>query len=95
MTWTPERTALLLEMRARGLTHDVIARELGVTRSAVSGKCDRIDGYRRRDSGYRTDYRVARHKLTSRSSKSWDEKMFEPYAIRKQRLAQERANVAP
>ena len=36
--WTRERVAQLLELWVRGATADAIARQLGVSRSAVMGK---------------------------------------------------------
>lgn len=42
MTWTPELTESLIRMWATGASYTQIARALRVTRSAVSGKVDRL-----------------------------------------------------
>jgi GcrA cell cycle regulator len=41
-TWTAERLELLSKLRSEGLSASQIAAELGVTRSAVLGKCHRL-----------------------------------------------------
>ena len=41
-TWTAERLELLNKLRGEGLSASQIAAELGVTRSAVLGKCHRL-----------------------------------------------------
>jgi hypothetical protein len=40
--WSPERVATLTRLFAEGLSHGLIARELGVDRGAVSGKLHRL-----------------------------------------------------
>ncbi len=93
MTWTPERTALLLDMRARGLAISAMAKRLGpeVTRSAVSGKLSRLEGRAKRYES-QTRYKPKPRKYTAHITGDWDQQTFEPYAVRKERLAVERAN---
>ena len=87
MTWTPERTVLLLEMRARGADTPTMAKALSVTRGSIAGKLSRLEGR------YVDDRRKTKPPAyTPHIRGDWDYRTFEPYAIRKQRLAQERAN---
>ena len=47
--WTDEMIAIAAGMKRAGLTNKVIAARLGVTASAVIGKCNRVGVHRRLD----------------------------------------------
>jgi len=91
MIWTQEKVDELIRLHAQGLPYRVIGKALGTNQSAISGKVSRLNL-----NGYGRDDRP-RHRTTPRKYKTiergdWDFKTFEPYAIRKQRLAKERDN---
>lgn len=46
--WTEERVAELVKLRAEGWSFGQLAMRLHITRSAVCGKLDRLNGYRPR-----------------------------------------------
>lgn len=92
--WTETRTAELVELWRLKRTVSEIADHFDIERGAVSGKLHRM--------GLLGEYRPERRTKKSErkpivqvTTGSWDEKLFEPYAHRKIRLAHERemANV--
>ena len=90
--WTDERTDRLMTMRRQGLAMDAMARALGdgCTANMVSAKLSRMEGRARQTPRHKPHPRVY---TENDHGQCWDAKLFEPYHIRKQRLAAERANV--
>lgn len=76
-TWTPQMEADLKRYRAEGLSYTAIARRMGLTRGAVSGKIWRGE-------------QPASEKERRDPEAAWDHKLFELWAERKARLAGER-----
>lgn len=89
-TWTEERTEEVERLWKMGLTADEVAERMGLTRNAVCGKLNRMGLMGRMH--HRIRVRTNRSKYTgSTHGLSWDEKLFEPYSVRKARLERERA----
>ena len=80
MTWTPERTAALVQLADEGLTHTTIARKLGTTRQAVQSKLKRLKGEPEPEE-------------RTRNKGSWDTRLFESWEDRKARRQRERVSV--
>ena len=87
MTWTPEKTDALRQMRAEGLSMTAIAKALGegCTKSMVTCKLARLEG---RMQAAQARYRKKRYLQLDRGD--WDDRTFETYADRKARLAREK-----
>lgn len=99
--WTPELSEECERLYRSGMSAGAVAKFLGLTRNQVIGRLDR-KGVLRRD-GYNRDHSRSRERhKTKRAEKetqrevmdngSWDAKLFEPWVVRKARLARERAN---
>lgn len=84
MIWTPDVISRAVSLKARGLSHAQVARKLGTTRNAVIGKLWRIDGRVTRGEGM--------GRPVGSFCDTWDVKVFESYADRKTRLANEARN---
>lgn len=82
--WTEERTAMLKALKKDGLSYRAIGLKLGVTRNAVSGKLNRLG----LSSPCKTPYKMRRGPDRVPRD-SWDRLLFEPYGVRKARLATE------
>ena len=92
--WTPELTARVIQMKRDGISGRKIAKIIGVSRSAVAGKLFRMGlctGQNTKDPDYMEKVRQSRRVIGGRND--WDAVLFEPYAVRKARLKEERANV--
>lgn len=80
--WTPELTQALIAHRKAGMTHGQIAKKMQITRNMVTGKLHRL--------GMCGKTRRAYLKGSVRPiMDDWDRKLFEPYGVRKARLAAE------
>lgn len=97
-TWNDERDALILKLRDEsGLTGSQIARRVpfAVSRSAVLARLWRLDGGEAAvaDADDRSRRAaVCRARIGYRvKTGRWDDDLFEPWAVRKARLAAERA----
>ena len=90
--WTDERTDRLMAMRRQGMAMLDMARALadGCTANMVSAKLSRMEGRAQQTKRHKPSRRVY---TENDNGQCWDAKLFEPYHIRKQRLAAERANV--
>jgi len=92
VTWTPELDAAILNLHAIGLPLSNIVSATGMTRGAIAGRLSRLGapGYKKPSRiRYRSDEK-SRRKYTTIERGDWDAKTFEPYEVRKQRLAAER-----
>jgi len=93
MKWTPELTARVIQMKRDGLSGRQMAKRLGMSRSAIVGKLFRMGlctGQNTKDPDYMDKVRASRRVIGGRND--WDAVLFEPYAVRKARLREERAN---
>lgn len=98
--WTPELEKIVMDMARSGMSCAEIGRQMGMTRGKVLGKIARMKGPVNRERNYNADRarhtaarveKIKRGKYVDRGG--WDEKLFEPYAVRKVRMARERAHV--
>ena len=79
--WTPEMEATLRKCKAQHMSHSAIARHMGMTRSAISGKLWRG-----------TNPKLKQLAVSKIPEISWDRKLFEPWAVRKARFYRRRAS---
>ena len=88
MTWTPEKTDALRQMRAEGLSMTAMARLLGegCTKNMVTCKLARMEG---RMQVAQARYRKKEYLQLDRGD--WDDRTFETYADRKARRSMEGA----
>jgi len=89
MTWTPQRIARLIELRAAGMSFVKIGADLGVSRGAAGGKLQRLGLCKPHERAYRS-----RSKRSTQcvQSADWEIRLFEPYVAFKARRAKERAD---
>lgn len=88
--WTPERNQLLLQLKQAGHSSKEIAEQLGnVTPNRVRSKLSELNGRPRNYSKERL--RVQAYRPNKIDKGDWDAKLFEPWKVRKQRLAHERS----
>jgi len=83
MIWTVALTQELIAHKNAGLSHSKIARKMGLTRNMVCGKLNRLGLVGASGRPYKRPY--SPRPLCD----SWDVKLFEPYGVRKARLAAE------
>lgn len=75
--WTQDMEDELAACKRAGLSHTKTAKRLGISRGAVSGKIWRQQNPKVQKLGLRV------------KEDCWERKLFEPYSVRKARLAAE------
>ena len=91
--WTTDRTATLIRLHKQGRSFNEIAHEMNMTRNQVCGKLDRLGLVGSSSPRTRTFHRRINMNPRKIDRGDWDMKLFEPWAVRKERLQRERANV--
>lgn len=76
----------MLALRAKGWSKADMAVELGLTRGSVAGALWRHD----HGASVKRDPDTPPRRRGGSRPRDWDEKLFEPYAKRKERLARQR-----
>lgn len=84
MTWTEERVTHLLHLWGNGVSMTAISQMMKLSRSSVAGKLHRL-GVMGQRKPYIKKRKSAAKPLSLERGRSWDEKLFEPYAHRKLR----------
>lgn len=96
-TWTPERTAELVKMRAEGLSYSRMAERLFGTpkrKGMIAGKLSRLEG--RAVEVVRVRKRKRKPASERRAEpNNWDQRLFEPWAEYTARKKLERQNANP
>lgn len=93
--WSTRDAGTLADEWRRGFSITRLATKYGKTRGAVAGKLDRmgllgIDGREVTETGTYKDVMP----VESMGKGSWDNRLFEPWSVRKERLARERNGAA-
>jgi len=83
MIWTSDLTEALVAHKRAGLSHAKIAVKMGLTKNMVCGKLNRLGMVGSAKRPYKPP------PAPRRPIDSWDIKLFEPYGVRKARLAAE------
>jgi len=91
--WTPEKIATLIQLHKQGRSFNQIAHEMKMTRNQVCGKLDRLGLVGAESRRIRTYHRRINMNPRKIDRGDWDMKLFEPWAVRKERIQRERANV--
>jgi len=91
--WTTQKTETLIQLHKQGRSFNEIADEMKMTRNQVCGKLDRLGLVGSTSKRIRTFQRRINMNPRKIDRGDWDMKLFEPWAVRKERLQRERANV--
>lgn len=91
MKWTQKQIEELARMYPTGMHYREIGKIIGKSRGAIAGRVNRMamNGVSVTDTRHKSKPR----KYSKIDRGDWDAKTFEPYAVRKVRLAMERENV--
>lgn len=84
MIWSEERVTHLLHLWGEKVSMTEISRRMSTSRSSVAGKLYRL-GVMGQRKPYIKKRKSAAKPLSLERGRSWDEKLFEPYAHRKLR----------